>query len=92
MTVRKPGNPHRQKKGKTRAYTLAELWWKHGGRCKYCGGVTALDGEGHNRATRDHVNPRANGGQQSANLVLACARCNEAKGSTPVDLWKQQQK
>lgn len=89
MTVRKPGNPHRQKKGRTRAYTLAELWHMHGGRCKYCGRTTDMDSTGPNRATRDHVLPRAKGGKQSGNLVLACAGCNEAKAdSVPAHLRK----
>lgn len=85
--MRKPGNPHRQKKGRTRAYTLAELWHMRGGRCKYCGCMTDLDIAGPTQATRDHVLPRAMGGKQSGNLVLACRLCNETKAATvPVHL------
>lgn len=83
MTIRKPGNPCRRKKGRKPAYTLAELFYRRGGRCKYCGGPTALGGEGPNMATRDHVRPRSKGGKQAGNLVLACFKCNNAKGSGP---------
>lgn len=79
--MRKPGNPHRQKKGRGRALTLEQLWWKHQGRCKYCGMTTVLGGNGPNQATRDHVRAKARGGKQSGNLALACAECNLTKGA-----------
>ena len=79
--MRKPGNPHRQKKGRGRVLTLEQLWWKHQGRCKYCGCTTVLGGSGPTMATRDHMRARANGGKQSGNLTLACSACNQDKGS-----------
>ena len=81
--MRKAGNGNRRKKGRKPAYSLAELYYRSGGRCKYCGTMTVLDGEGSNRATRDHVRARARGGRQAGNLVLACALCNEMKGDRP---------
>ncbi|WP_405889218.1 RNA-guided endonuclease IscB [Streptomyces sp. NBC_01136] len=36
----------------------------------------------------DHLRPRSRGGSDRiSNLVLACAPCNQAKGSTPVDAF-----
>lgn len=36
----------------------------------------------------DHLQPRSRGGSDRiSNLVLACAPCNQAKGSTPVDVF-----
>jgi len=47
--------------------------------CHYCGvSLTAQT------ATRDHVVPLARGGADDlSNIVLACERCNTAKGSRP---------
>ena len=37
--------------------------------------------------TRDHVIPRAKGGQNGDNLVPSCAPCNRAKGSEPLIMY-----
>jgi 5-methylcytosine-specific restriction endonuclease McrA len=45
--------------------------------CQYCG-----DAPGHNHLTVDHVIPRSRGGRHDwENLVTACMRCNQRKGS-----------
>lgn len=51
-----------------------------GGRCAYCG--RAL---GPSEATVDHVWPRSGEFSipEDANVVLACQRCNQAKGNSP---------
>lgn len=46
-------------------------------RCFYCQSPVDWDG-----ATLDHVLPKAKGGTDAIeNLVLACRKCNQAKGS-----------
>jgi len=47
--------------------------------CAYCN--TRLSKQ---TRTRDHVIPRAAGGQSGDNLVPSCAPCNRAKGSDPL--------
>lgn len=49
------------------------------GRCTYCGRVSK-------NLTKDHVIPRSKGGSNDTdNIVLACANCNEVKADrTPV--------
>jgi 5-methylcytosine-specific restriction endonuclease McrA len=59
---------------------------RHGNICSYCGvPLTEPDDEGRPRPTTrtlDHYHPRSRGGtNRLVNLVLACVRCNEAKGS-----------
>ncbi|MEV2239837.1 HNH endonuclease signature motif containing protein [Micromonospora sp. NPDC049891] len=54
-----------------------------GAACHYCGG-------GH-RLGVDHVRPRSQGGTDAPwNLVLACVRCNSAKGGKTVEQWRAQ--
>ena len=53
--------------------------------CPYCGG--RMLGKNPRRAdcpTRDHVNPRANGG--GATLIV-CQRCNQDKGAMALADW-----
>ncbi len=48
-----------------------------GRRCVYCGSSLGLD-----LATLDHVHPLSHGGTHApGNLVAACQRCNQLKGS-----------
>ena len=48
---------------------------RDGHRCQYCGSTTAL-------LTLDHIFPRSRGGPETwENLVCACIRCNNRKGS-----------
>lgn len=54
----------------------------HGG-CHWCGHpVRATDWQtSHERATRDHLTPRARGGTKGhGNIVLSCETCNLLKG------------
>jgi len=60
-----------------------EVWqyllekWKH--QCAYCGAKNVS-------LEKDHVVPRSAGGSNRiSNLVVACRKCNQAKGSMPVE-------
>ena len=59
---------------------LVEHWDR---RCAYCGTdvATALFARGPAQPTVDHFVPKSAGGRNVANLVLACSRCNNLKGS-----------
>ncbi len=89
--MRKKGPSHRPKRKRGRVLSLAELYYKQGGLCKYCLAPMVLDGHGNNRATRDHVRPKARGGKQAGNLVAACARCNNMKADQPVRAFVRSQ-
>ena len=60
--------------------------------CVYCGIAidTALPVGHARKATVDHVQPLASGGQALApdNLVPCCHRCNSSKGARDVDQWR----
>lgn len=62
-----------------------ELHESQGGRCAYCGRGMMPVGTASgawSEATIDHVVPLSRGGLDSAeNVVMACLRCNVAKGS-----------
>lgn len=50
------------------------IYWRDGMRCVYCGSGYCL--------TLDHVVARERGGSHEAgNLLTACARCNEKRGT-----------
>lgn len=50
------------------------IYWRDGMRCVYCGSGHCL--------TLDHVVARERGGSHEAgNLLTACARCNEKRGT-----------
>lgn len=58
-----------------------EVWL---GKCLHCNAhlIIGLDGEPISRATIEHIVPRVHGGTDALeNLGLACARCNQGKGS-----------
>lgn len=62
---------------------LETLFTRFNGRCVYCADEVLLHGSHkHPRsATRDHFIPLSKGGSRGAkNTVLACRRCNNAKG------------
>ncbi|MFF4254205.1 RNA-guided endonuclease IscB [Streptomyces sp. NPDC001663] len=59
----------------------AYLHAKWNSACAYCGAAGV-------RLNIEHVRPRSRGGSSRiSNLVLACVPCNEAKGSTPVEVF-----
>ena len=58
-----------------------EVWL---GKCLHCNAhlMVDLNGEPISRATIEHIIPRVHGGTDALeNLGLACARCNQGKGS-----------
>lgn len=64
------------------------LFAAQSGKCFYCCRQMGMRRRHANSAfaTLDHVNPRANGGTRcEENIVLACRRCNEMKGSKTLD-------
>ena len=64
--------PHRKVPATRAAVMLRDAY-----RCQYCG-----DTSGRSYMTVDHVIPRSRGGKHEwENLVTACTRCNQRKGS-----------
>jgi 5-methylcytosine-specific restriction endonuclease McrA len=58
-----------------------EVWM---GKCLHCNAylMVSRQGEPISRATIEHIIPRTHGGTDALeNLGLACARCNQGKGS-----------
>lgn len=57
------------------------------GRCFYCDRGMSLPGSGfpvRTNVTREHLTPKSHGGKQGGpNLVAACDRCNNARGTQP---------
>lgn len=67
---------------------VVKLFEKQGGKCHYCGGKMRLAYGYQNSVTRDHIIPRSAGGPTTAfNLVGACYRCNQEKGSLPYEVF-----
>jgi len=61
---------------------MSRLIEKHKGICHYCFERTNRRTGSLLQATKDHVVPRAFGGQNNIdNYVLACARCNNERGT-----------
>jgi len=57
--------------------TRHNLLWRDGHRCQYCAKKFP-----DQQLTLDHVIPKSRGGQNSwENLVVACKKCNQKKGS-----------
>lgn len=71
-----------------RGGTLRSIFQRDKRRCWICGHRVTLD-----EASRDHVDPRSNGGYDKAlNYRLACSKCNVARGTLPesvVDLIRK---
>lgn len=62
------------------------LWHRQCQRCWYCGETLPLD-----HATVDHQCPVVDGGQHTVdNCVVACRRCNRAKGRLSLDAYRRQ--
>jgi len=58
--------------------TKRNIWSRDLGECQYCGMKVSLD-----KATIDHVIPKSRGGRNTwENVTLACAPCNQKKGSS----------
>ncbi len=69
-----------------RKFRVASLR-KGGLRCVHCDRVLEPpDSKSMTRATRDHLEPRAHGGERTA---LACWQCNQLKGSLPLEQWER---
>lgn len=65
------------------------IWERDGYRCRYCGRevVTNAAESAPEKATLDHVIPRAAGGANTqVNLVTSCYACNQLKGSSLIGL------
>jgi len=74
----KPSSPRDTIDGRLDRVYVAEYQhyvWKVRPHCAYCGVLLT-----RNTVTRDHVIPRAAGGQGGENLVPSCGPCNRAKG------------
>jgi hypothetical protein len=60
------------------------------GRCYYCGtktypaGSAKADDDPRVTATRDHITPKCDGGEE---VVNACAYCNNIKSHEPVEVF-----
>ena len=54
--------------------------WRDNNQCQYCGNHFSLD-----NLTMDHVIPKSRGGKNTwENLVAACKKCNQKKGSRTI--------
>lgn len=62
---------------------LSVLRRKFGNQCHYCGCETNTTVNSPRQATKEHVVPRSYGGANSINnYVLACASCNNERGTS----------
>lgn len=58
---------------------------RQSGICAYCHHPMTLEKNQMNSVTRDHIVPRSADGPTSRfNIVAACYRCNQIKGSMPL--------
>lgn len=56
--------------------------WRRRKRCYWCNiKVSFVGGIDPTRATREHLIPRSFGGGGGKNITVACARCNNARGT-----------
>ena len=61
----------------TIACNRQNIVWRDNNQCQYCGNYFPLD-----KLTMDHVIPKSRGGKNTwENLVAACKKCNQKKGS-----------
>ena len=64
-----------------RQSTRLAIYMRDGLACAYCGATIEDDAQ----LTLDHIRPHsAGGGNQAANLVTCCKRCNSARGDRPL--------
>ena len=74
------------RKAERRANKIAKLIERDGPNCFYCGVEFGL---GKRSVTFDHVVPRSQGGtRRTANLRLACAKCNRVRGNQPAHVYE----
>ena len=68
--------------------TLCDKYCKiFGEDCGYCKSILSI-----HTTSIDHVKPKAHGGENSGNMILACKKCNSLKGSNSLDDWYPKQK
>ena len=61
----------------TVACNRINIVWRDNNQCQYCGNYFSTD-----KLTMDHVIPKSRGGKNTwENLVAACKKCNQKKGS-----------
>ena len=61
----------------TVACNRTNIAWRDNNQCQYCGNYFPF-----NKLTMDHVLPKSRGGKNTwENLVAACMKCNQKKGS-----------
>ena len=61
----------------TIACNRINIVWRDNNQCQYCGNYFSTD-----KLTMDHVIPKSRGGKNTwENLVAACKKCNQKKGS-----------
>lgn len=61
----------------TIACNRINIVWRDNNQCQYCGNYFLTD-----KLTMDHVIPKSRGGKNTwENLVAACKKCNQKKGS-----------
>jgi 5-methylcytosine-specific restriction endonuclease McrA len=84
--------PRRAVRDKARSYPrswLKDCIKEQGSKCHYCRKrikTNPLPVEWDRRATIDHVVPLSAGGENKRrNVVAACIKCNQDKGSMPAD-------
>ena len=64
----------------TVACNRQNIVWRDNNKCQYCGNHFSTD-----KLTMDHVLPKSRGGKNTwENLVAACKKCNQKKGSRTV--------
>mgnify|MGYP001410111451 CR=1 FL=1 len=64
----------------TVACNRQNIVWRDNNKCQYCGNYFPPD-----KLTMDHVLPKSRGGKNTwENLVAACKKCNQKKGSRTV--------
>lgn len=72
-------------------WQLRTLLRRSGGKCEYCGKQCNRIDKHPDSATIDHVVPTTGGGSDNmSNLKLACHACNQSKGDSYVDEWKEE--
>lgn len=79
--LRKGKKPHRDPEWRCKRWNLNRLIARERGLCKYCRKLVTRD-QGPRSATIDHVVPiHAGGLDEIENMVLACSKCNQEKGT-----------